>query len=279
MDTVTPQAQERYDAVVAAGAGLVVGVDFDGTLSPIVPDPARAHIHPDGPTVLGELGRVVRAVAVITGRPAAQVAELGRLEEVADRLAGAGEVLVLGQYGDQRWDSRSRTVESPDPPEELAAFRERLPALLESAEAGQAYVEDKGLAVAVHTRRLADPRAAYERLRPVLEQAASELGLGTEPGRNVVEVRAHGMHKGLAVHAVAEETGAKALVFIGDDLGDLEAFGAVEELRAGGLPALLVCSASQEEAALAERADVVVDGPDGVMQFLAGLAEDVRRTR
>lgn len=274
----TSQARERYDAAVAAGTGLVVGVDFDGTLSPIVDDPDQAYIHPHGPEVLTALGRAIRAVAVITGRPAAQVVELGRLDEVADQLGEQGEVLVLGQYGNQRWDSRTRDYESPDPPAELAAFRERLPTLLEEADAAAAYVEDKGLALAVHTRRLEDPRAAYERVRPVLERAASELGLGTEPGRNVVEVRAPGMHKGLAVDAVAEETGASAFVFVGDDLGDLEAFAAVEELRAGGLPTLLVCSASEEEAALAERADVVVDGPDGVMAFLAGLAADVRGT-
>jgi trehalose 6-phosphate phosphatase len=109
----------------------------------------------------------------------------------------------------------------------------------------------------------------------VLEQAAGELGLGTEPGRNVVEIRASGMHKGLAVHDVAEQTKASGFVFVGDDLGDLEAFRAVEELRAGGMPTLLVCSASEEEAALAERADVVVDGPDGVMAFLAELASTI----
>lgn len=279
MEMRTPQAQERYDAVVAAGSGLVVGVDFDGTLSPIVPDPAQAHIHPDGPAALGELGRVVRAVAVITGRPAAQVVELGRLEEVADQLGDAGEVLVLGQYGNQRWDSRSRTVESPEPPEQLAAFRDRLPALLEETDAADAFVEDKGLAIAVHTRRLPDPRAAYERVRPVLEQAASELGLGAEPGRNVVEVRAPGMHKGLAVQEVAEQTQASGFVFVGDDLGDLEAFRAVEELRADGMPTLLVCSASEEEAALAERADVVVDGPGGVMRLLTELAAAISRDR
>lgn len=276
MEMRTPQAREQYDAVVGSAAGLVVGVDFDGTLSAIVPDPAQAHVHPDGPAVLGELGRVVRAVAVITGRPAAQVVELGRLEEVADRVDGEGEILVLGQYGNQRWDSRSRTVQSPEPPEDIAAFGERLPGLLEEADAADAFVEDKGLALAVHTRRLADPRAAYERLRPVLERAASQLGLSVEPGRNVVEVRAPGMHKGLAVRAVAEEARASAFVFVGDDLGDLEAFAAVEQLRKEGMPGLLVCSGSEEETALAERADVVVDGPGGVMAFLRDLTASIR---
>ena len=58
------------------------------------------------------------------------------------------------------------------------------------------------------------------------------------------------------------------MVFIGDDLGDLAAFDAVDELRADGVPGLLVCSGSTEETALAERADLVVDGPAGVVALL-----------
>ena len=35
----------------------VVGLDFDGTLAPIVDDPDAAHIHPDAPEVLLDLRR------------------------------------------------------------------------------------------------------------------------------------------------------------------------------------------------------------------------------
>jgi trehalose 6-phosphate phosphatase len=61
------------------------------------------------------------------------------------------------------------------------------------------------------------------------------------------------------------------VVFGGDDLGDLAAFDAVDELRASGLAGLLVCSGSTEEAALAERADLVVDGPAGVVALVRAL--------
>ena len=97
-------------------------------------------------------------------------------------------------------------------------------------------MEEKGLAVAVHTRRLEDPQAAYERLLPLLAEAAKAHDLDVEPGRNVIEIRAHGMHKGAAVHRLVEELGAKAVAFVGDDLGDVEAFKAVEELRGQGCP-------------------------------------------
>lgn len=280
---LTPTARKRYDAVLAAAGTTVVGLDYDGTLSPIVADPAAAVIHPDAPDVLVALAAQVRAVVVVTGRPAAQAVSLGGLPAVADRLGDQALLLVLGQYGNERWDSASRAVTSPEPPEGLVALAAELPSLLAANDAASAFVEDKGLALAVHTRRLPDPQAAFERLRPVLVEAADRHGLHLEPGRMVLELRAPGMNKGDAVRAVASELEAGALVFAGDDLGDVEAFRAVAALREGGLPAaggnrlpgLLICSGSEEQTALVDLADVVVDGPEGVLAFLRQLTTDL----
>ena len=122
-------------------------------------------------------------------------------------------------------------------------------------------------------------RGAFDRLLPVLTEAARARNLAVEPGRLVVEIRAAGMDKGLAVRHLVEEYDARAVLFVGDDLGDLPAFEAVAELRALGTPTLLVCSGSGEESALRELADVVVAGPDGVMAFLRELTGDLRDTR
>jgi trehalose 6-phosphate phosphatase len=279
MELRTEQAQRRYDDLVALAPDVVVGLDFDGTLSPIVEDPESAVIHPDAPRVLTELAAQVRAVVVITGRPARQVVELGHLEEVADALPEDAELAVMGQYGNERWDSRSRAFTSPEPPEGLHAFREELPGLLADADAVDAHVEEKGLAVAVHTRRLPDPAAAFERLRERLAASAEQHGLLLEPGRLVLEVRAPGMHKGLAVDAAFEEHRGRGVLFIGDDLGDLEAFEAARALAERGVPTLLVCSGSEEQEALVEISDIVVPGPDGVMDLLASYATDAGSAR
>ena len=269
-------SSDRYDALVAVAGEVLVGLDFDGTLSPIVEDPSRAVIHPDGPRVLRDLAACVRAVVVITGRPARQVVELGGLDAVADSLAAGSRLVVMGQYGNEHWDSGSREFRSPEPPPGLQAFRDELPGLLAAQDAEAAFVEEKGLAVAVHTRRLPDAAAAYARLEAALRDSVERHGLALEPGRMVLEVRAPGMHKGRAVHAALEEHHAGAVLFAGDDLGDLEAFEAVRGLRDQGLPTLLVCSGSEEQEALAELSDVVVDGPAGVLGLLARFAEDVR---
>ena len=96
----------------------------------------------------------------------------------------------------------------------------------------------------------------------------TQHGLVIEPGRNVIEVRSPGMSKGHAVETLVGEQDAGGFLFAGDDLGDLDAFEAVEDLREQGMPTLLVCSLSDEESALAERADVLVKGPDGVLDLL-----------
>lgn len=280
MEYLSADAERRYAALVRSADTAVIGLDFDGTLSPIVEDPEVAHIHPDAHGVLVEVADHVRALAVITGRPARQVLALGGLDEVGDAIGEAGhELFVFGQYGNERWTSLARRVVSPRPPHGLASFLRELPRLLRDASAGSAYVEDKGLAVAVHTRRLEDPVAAFDRLLPVLTEAARRHELAIEPGRQVVEVRSPGIHKGAVVEGLADDLGAGAFVFVGDDLGDVEAFEAVSRLRDKGLDTLLVCSGSDEQGALRDLADVVVDGPDGVLAFLRMLSADATHRR
>ncbi len=280
MEFTSADGERRYAELVRAAPECVVALDFDGTLSPIVDDPTQAYIHPDAGDVLVTLARQVLAVAVVTGRPARQALALGGLEEVGNAVAEVGkELYVFGQYGNERWSSTNRRVISPRPPHGLATFLGELPKLLRQADAADAWIEEKGLAVAVHTRRLPDPQAAFERLLPLVRERAERHELTVEPGRNVVEVRSPGMHKGVAVDTLVAELDAGAFLFAGDDLGDVEAFHAVRALRDRGMPTLLACAASEEESSLEALSDVVVKGPEGVLQLLRQLAADAEALR
>ena len=275
--TTGQRGSRRYHDLAANLSQSVVGLDFDGVLSPIVEDPAAAHIHPDAGEVLLALAQQARAVAVITGRPARQALALGGLDEVGSAIAEVGsELYLFGQYGNERWSSTDRRIVSPRPPHGLSAFMRELPRLLRQADAAGAHLEEKGLAVAVHTRQLPESDAARDRLVPLLKEVAARHDLVVEPGRAVVEVRSAGMHKGKVVETLVEELDAKGFLFAGDDLGDLEAFHAVAELREAGLTTLLVCAASDEQSALVSLADVVVPGPDGVLDLLRRLTADAR---
>ncbi|MFF1682565.1 trehalose-phosphatase [Streptomyces sp. NPDC058256] len=266
----TPAGRDGLDAILARPGHAVIGLDFDGTLAPIVPDPEQARAHPDAVPALAALAPRVASVAVVTGRPAAVAVEHGGFAGVP----GLEHLVVLGHYGAERWDARSGEVSAPAPHPGVAAVRAELPGLLDTFGASQGtWIEEKGRAVAVHTRRAADPQAAFEALREPLTGLAARHGLIVEPGRMVLELRPPGMDKGVALLEYVRETGAESVLYAGDDLGDLPAFAAVDKLRSDGIPGLLVCSGSSEVAELAERADLVVDGPAGVVQLLRSLAQ------
>ena len=252
----------------------VVALDFDGTLAPIVADPGQARAHPDAVPALSRLAPHLAAVAVVTGRPAELAVRYGG-------FAGAPSLerlLVLGAYGAERWDAATGAVRKPPPHPGVGAARDALPGLLASAGPDTGvHTEDKGGSVAVHTRRAADPAASFQRLREPLTALAEQHGLTLEPGRMVLELRPPGMDKGMALTRLARETEAETLLYAGDDLGDLAAFAAVDALRSEGLGGLLVCSGSEEVAELAERADLVVDGPAGVAALLSALATALTR--
>ncbi|MBT3154424.1 trehalose-phosphatase [Streptomyces sp. CHD11] len=266
----TQAGRDGLEALLTRPEKALIGLDFDGTLAPIVADPERARAHPDAVPALAELAPKVAAVAVVTGRPADVAVRNGGFAGVP----GLEHLVVLGHYGAERWDAATGTVTAPAPHPGVAAAREELPGLLGRAGTGQGtWIEEKGgRAVAVHTRRAADPEAAFEALRGPLTGLATRHGLVVEPGRMVLELRPPGMDKGVALTEYAREIGAGSVLYAGDDLGDLAAYTAVDELRSTGTPGLLVCSGSHEVTELRERADVVTDGPSGIVRLLRSLA-------
>ncbi|WP_405404569.1 trehalose-phosphatase [Streptomyces sp. NBC_01104] len=274
-DPTTPAGREGLAALLARPDRAVIALDFDGTLADIVPDPEQARAHPGAVEALAALAPRVASIAVITGRPAGVAVRYGGFAGVA----GLDHLVVLGHYGAERWDAVSGTVHAPAPHPGVAAVRAELPGVLDRFDSWHGtWIEEKGQALAVHTRRAADPQAAFEALRGPLGELAARHGLIVEPGRLVLELRPSGMDKGVALTQYVRETGAESVLYAGDDLGDLAAFAAVEKLRTegpDGTPGLLICSGSAEVPELAERADLSVPGPGAVVEFLGALARQL----
>jgi trehalose 6-phosphate phosphatase len=248
-------------ALRADPASAVVALDYDGTLAPVVERPADAVAAPGAVAALRALAPRVRTLALVTGRPADVVVALGG-------LGGVPGLVVLGQYGAQRWADGA--VTSPEPLPGVDVLRRELPALL-AAEGAE--LEDKGLALVVHTRPSPDPAGALDRLTAPVTGLAEAAGLEVHAGRLVLELRPPGFDKRGALLSLCDPR-PSAVLFAGDDVGDLPAFDAVDELRAQGVAGVTVCSASDEgPAELRERADVVVDGPAGVVALLGRLLD------
>jgi trehalose 6-phosphate phosphatase len=262
----TPQGRAGLAALLADPGRALLAVDYDGVLAPIVPDPANSPPQPGAVTALSRVAALLGSVAVISGRPAQVVVDYCRFGHDLD-------LVVFGHYGRQRWEARTASLTEPPPPPGLAEVRRELPGLLERAGVADAWVEDKTVAVAVHTRRSADPDRALAALREPLADCAARHGLAVEPGRYVIEIRPPGFDKGATLRSFADSRKASAVCYVGDDLGDLPAFDAVEAMRHNGLAGLTVASGSAEVTEVAGRADLVVDGPAGVVTLLTTLAD------
>jgi trehalose 6-phosphate phosphatase len=267
----TDLGHSGWQAIVADPASAVIASDFDGTLSPLVEDPARARPADGALDALARLARSVRQVAIVTGRPALVATELTGVTG----HPGLGGLVVLGHYGLEQWEASTGKITSDPVPAGVAVARERLPELLSVAGVPDAFVEDKESSLAVHTRRLADPTGALDRLRTPLAELADATELRLEPGNLVLELRAPGIDKGVALRRLLESTGARSILYAGDDLGDLAAFRAVDEHRKTGLNAVLVATRSSGAAELIAAADIVVDDPTGVVTVLTALSDAI----
>ena len=265
----TPEGQAGLEALLAGPREALIATDFDGTLAPIVADPQAARALPGAAAVLAALATGVGTLAVITGRPAAEAVAFGGFESVPG-------LIVLGVYGRQRW--QDGTLTGPGAPPSVEAARRALPGALREARATEGtWVEDKGEALAVHTRRTADPEVTLRALRGPLGELAARFGLAAEPGRMVIELRPPGADQGTALTDLVRERAARSVLFCGDDLGDLPAFAAVRAMRGAGVPGCAVASRSAECPPVADAADLVVDGPDGTVALLAAIARQLAR--
>jgi len=268
MDLPDGSAAETLTQIVADLARdpgrTLIALDFDGTLAPIVADPKDSRPLPETLTTLVALARRGNDLAVITGRDALTVVALGGLDAVPG-------LLVAGLYGAETW--QDGILSSPPEPDSMRALRQRLPRLVEADGIDpRVWIEDKRLSLVVHGRLAGDAERALDPLREPVAALGTELGLEVHPGRGVIEVRLPGYDKGTALRRLVSRLAPRAVVFAGDDVGDLPAFAAIRDLRAAGLWAGGVGVASAEVPELAGAADVLVDSPAALLQLLQRIA-------
>ena len=251
-------------ALEASPAGLLT--DFDGTLSPIVADPALARLVDGADGALARLAERLAVVAIITGRAPLE----------ARRLIGLPGLLVVGNHGTEWLDAGAGAPEGSAGGEDARALIGR--ALARFASVPEVVVQDKGLSATVHYRNARDPAAA----RAALIAVAASLPPGVElrEGRMSVELRPIGLgDKGSAARAIVERHGLRGVVVMGDDVTDLDMFGAIAELRATGRvrAAIIAVGGADREvpASVAQAADASLADPAaaaGLLGTLAGLA-------
>ena len=228
--------------------------DFDGTLAPIVDHPEAAAPIAGSVELLDRLAQRFRRVAVVSGRPAAfldplipRSVHLSALYGLEFRLDG---VIVHHEDAD-RW----RPVV-----DDVVRTSSGLPATV--------VLEHKGLSLTAHFRT--DP-AAEPQVRAWAESVAAATGLVPREAKASIELHPPiDADKGTATLTLAE--GCATVAFVGDDLGDLPAFQALDALRDEGVDIIKVASGGRElPGEIAAAADLVVDGPEAVVDLFGPL--------
>lgn len=197
-------APQRELLARLAWSNVLLGFDFDGTLAPIVPDPARAALRPSTRRLLARLARLYPCV-VISGRA---------LRDVEQRLAGIPVRAVIGNHGLEPWRASAAHRRA------VARWKARLAPALEGLAGVE--LEDKAYSLALHYRR-ARPKA---RARELLAGLAGALpGARVVGGKDVINVVPRGApHKGAALLRERTRLGCEVALFLGDDDTDEDVF-------------------------------------------------------
>jgi trehalose 6-phosphate phosphatase len=217
-------------------------LDYDGTLAPIVPDPLRAHPHPEAPALLSALAARY-PLWIVTGR------FMGDLERFISE-----PYPVIGLHGMQEGTLGGEVRYLIDDAARAALddMRARVPDI------EGLFLEPKGPTFAVHYRHVADEAATIDALEGWV--GSMPPGLEVVRGKKVYEIRPQGVNKGAAVLTLLREMDSGTPVYLGDDVTDEDAFSALDSfesavtVRVGGGETL---------------ARFRLDGPDEVVEYLA----------
>ena len=245
-----------------------VAVDFDGTISEIVPDPAAAVIWPESAAALASLAGRLPLVAVVTGRAVEDVKHRVGLENVAYVGNHGAEYVIDGRYS-----------KVPSSGESREALVEVLSHLRGIADGPGVIFEDKGVSASVHFRAAPDPEAARCSLEAALDSAPDVSRLEVFWGKMILELRPPtGLNKGTALRKLVRMHGLGAAVFVGDDTTDRDAFLAMTEMAHGTQPfpglSVVVLGEDTPEALIAS-ADYSLNGVREVAAFLRRLDESL----
>jgi trehalose 6-phosphate phosphatase len=259
---------EALDPLRAEPRRTAIMLDIDGTLAPIVDHASDAHVPETTRQLLITVARAYGLVACVSGRRASE----------ARAMVSIGSITYVGSHGVELlrsgWTEAVLDTEVADWVRRIQDFGRQADTV--QTRKRRVRLEDKGPIVAFHWRGAPDEAAARAAVEEIA-RAAEATGLRTHWGRKVLEVRPPiRIDKGAGIRRLLDEVGAEIdqALYVGDDTTDLDAFRALTELHADGRlrRAVRVGVRSDEgPSQLAEEADLVVEGTDGVRDLLTAL--------
>jgi trehalose 6-phosphate synthase/phosphatase len=195
---------------LARARHLLVCVDYDGTISPIVADPQAARPLPEAVQALQSLAALPQTtVVVVSGRALENLRDVAKLPE---------DIHLVGSHGAE--------VDAPlelDPAQQRLLEQCTTAAEELAATVSGAHIEMKPGSIAIHVRRC-EPKAGAELIRAIVMGPGRYPGVLGRHGKEVIELSVAHAQKSDAVRALRQRFDASTVLFIGDDLTDESVF-------------------------------------------------------
>jgi len=244
-------------------------LDIDGTLAPIVEHAADARVPESTRQLLTEVAKRYAVVACVSGRRASEARAMVSIGSISYLGSHGAELLRAGwteavlDPSVEEWVRRIHEVGREADTSDLRRRRVR--------------IEDKGVIVAFHWRGAPDEDAARTAV-DALAVRAEAAGLHTHWGRKVLEIRPPiTFDKGAGITKFLDGLDVDTVLYIGDDVTDVDAFRGLSQMLAEGRisRALRVGVGSDETPPeVVAQSDFVIDGTAGVGELLAELVAD-----
>jgi trehalose-phosphatase len=213
-------AKKEIRARMSKAARVALFLDFDGTLAPIVRDPAKAAISGDTRVLVEKLANRMH-VYIVTGRS---------LKDIRVR-APLKEVEYAGNHG-LEWTAKGKRHRGPVSQKAREDLRDALRGARAVGKMPGAFVENKTYSISFHYRNIAAAQVPefIRQLKAVLWPIVARGRTEILEQKKVIEVRMRGADKGGFVRAALKNLPKGTLgIYIGDDTTDEDAFRALPE--------------------------------------------------
>jgi trehalose 6-phosphate phosphatase len=255
------------EALKRSPFGLIT--DVDGTISEIAPTPREARVSPPCRRYLRALLSQLALVAAISGRPVAQVRD----------MVGISGMVYIGNHGLERW-TKNHTELPQKADGYLRLAKSVIKELAPLRSMAGVSIENKGVTVTIHYRLAPEPQAAERKILNSVRVLAQARDLRVITGKMAINLLPPvEISKGTATLDLIREYRLQGGLYLGDDLTDIDAFGAIHtaarDLNFQGFA--IGVSGQEMPEKLAAEADFTLNGVSDVERFLKWLTQNFPR--
>ncbi|KPL00144.1 MAG: hypothetical protein AMJ90_08770 [candidate division Zixibacteria bacterium SM23_73_2] len=258
----------RIKTKISKKSMIFIGLDYDGTLTPIVEHPDLALLPKDTRLILRELSNMKNAmISIVSGRSYKDIR----------KKVGIKKIIYVGNHGfEMKISNFTRKGKFPDFIKDPKKYKEKIEEICRNLERGLkelkgVWVENKGITASVHYR-LAKTSNVQKAKTKVFSEIKTYDGLKLAFGKKVWQIKPKkNWNKGEAIRCILERNLSEnwrkkaSLIYMGDDRTDEDVFSL---LKQGGITILV-----SKNPKIESRARYSIENHKNVLRFLVWLRD------